>query len=49
MPFWARLLGPGPQPQGGSISLKFLVETTLKSESFDSLIGFLRFLVLKLE
>jgi len=27
--------GPGRQPLGGSISLKFLLETRLQSESFD--------------
>jgi len=32
----------------GSISLKFFVETRLKSKSFDPLIGFLEFLVQKL-
>jgi len=31
------LSGPGPQLQEGSISLKFLVETRLKSESFELL------------
>jgi len=30
-------LGPGHQPLGGSISLKFLLETRLQSESFDTL------------
>jgi len=29
------LPGPGRQPLGGSISLKFLLETRLQSESFD--------------
>jgi len=34
-PFWPRLLGPEPQPQKGRISLKFLVETRLKSGVFE--------------
>jgi len=38
------LSGPGPQLLEGSISLKFLVETRLKSKSFEPLIGFLHFL-----
>jgi len=42
-PFWPRLSGPGIQPQGGSISLKFSVETRLKYESFEPLIDFLAF------
>jgi len=33
------------QPLDGSISLKFLLETRLYSESFEPLIGFLAFLV----
>jgi len=36
------------QPQAGNISLKFLLETRLESESFEPLIGFLTFLVQKL-
>jgi len=40
-------LGTGPQPQG-SISLKVLMETRLKSESFQPLIRFLQLLVQKL-
>jgi len=44
-PFWPWLLGPEPQPQEGNISPMFLVETRLKSESFEPLIGFLMFLV----
>jgi len=47
-PFWPREPDPGPQPQEGSISFKFSVETKLKSESFEPLIGFLAFLVQKL-
>ena len=34
-PLWPTLSGPGRQPLGGSISLKFLLETRLQSESFD--------------
>jgi len=40
---WARA-----QPLGQSVSLKFLLETKLKSESFEPLIDFLAFLVQKL-
>ena len=47
-PFWVRLSSPGPQLHEGRISLKILVETRLKSWSFEPLIGSLRFLVLKL-
>ena len=36
-PPWPTLPGPGRQPLGGSISLKFLLETRLQSESFDTL------------
>jgi len=32
------LPGPGRQPLGGSILLKFLLETRLQSESFDTLV-----------
>jgi len=42
------VLGHGPQLQEGSVLLKFLVETRLKSKSFESLIGFQGFLVQKL-
>jgi len=42
------LFGPGRQPLGGSISLKFLLETRLQSESFDTLDGLLWFRVQKL-
>jgi len=41
-------LGPGFQLQEGSILLQFLVETRLKSVSFESVLGFLGFLVQKL-
>jgi len=46
-PLWRRLPGPRHQTQDGSILLMFLVETSLKSESFKSLIVFLRFLAKK--
>jgi len=39
---------PRTQPLGQSISLKFLLETRLESESFEALINFLAFLVPKL-
>ena len=39
---------PGRQPLGGSISLKFLLETRLQSKSFDTLDDLLGFLVQKL-
>jgi len=44
---WPTLLGPGRQPLGGSISLNFLLETRLQSESFDTLDDLLRFRVQK--
>ena len=44
-PFWLRLPGPGANFQKVSISLKFLLETRLESESFEPLISFLAFLV----
>ena len=47
-PPWPTLLGPGRQPLGGSISLKFLLETRLQSESFDNLYDLLGFRVQKL-
>jgi len=34
---WPTLPGPGSQLLGGSISLKFLLETRQQSESFDTL------------
>ena len=46
--FLATLPGPGRQPLGGSISLKFLLETRLQSKSFDTLDDLLGFLVQKL-
>jgi len=42
------LLGHLRQPLGGSISLMFLLETTLQSESFDTLDDLLGFRVQKL-
>jgi len=42
------LPGLGRQPLGGSISLKFSLETRLQSESFDTLDDLLGFQVLKL-
>ena len=47
-PPWSTLPGPGRQPLGGSISLKFLLETRLQSESFDTLDDLLGFQVQKL-
>jgi len=45
---WPTLPGPGRQLLGGSISLKFLLETRLQSESFDTLDDLLGFRVQKL-
>jgi len=45
---WPTLPGPGLKPLDGSISLKFLLETRLQSESFDTLDDLLRFQVQKL-
>jgi len=47
-PPWPTLPGPGRQPLGGSILLKFLLETRLQSESFDTLDHLLGFRVEKL-
>ena len=47
-PPWPTLPGPGRQPLGDSISLKFLPETRLQSESFDTLDDLLGFQVQKL-
>ena len=44
-PPWHTLPGPGRQPLDGSISLKFLLETKLQSESFDTLDDLLGFQV----
>ena len=40
-PPWPISTGPGPKLLDGSISLKFLFETRLKSESFDTLYNLL--------
>ena len=40
--------GPGPKPLDGSISLRFLLDITLQSESFDTLDDLLGFQVQKL-
>jgi len=45
---WPTLPGPGHQPLGGSISLKFLLEFRLQSESFDTLDDLLGFRFQKL-
>jgi len=47
-PLWPTLPGPGHQPLDGSISLKFLLETRLQSESFDTLDDLMGFQVQKL-
>jgi len=47
-PPWPTLPGPGRQPLGGSILLKFLQETRLQSECFDTLDDLLGFRVQKL-
>jgi len=41
----AHVAWPKTQPLGQSVSLKFLLETRLESESFEPLINFLAFLV----
>ena len=45
---WPTLPGPGRQPLGGSILLKFLLEIRLQSESFDTFDDLLGFQVQKL-
>jgi len=47
-PPWPTLPGPGRQPLGGSVSLKFLLETRLQSKFFDTLDDLLGFRVQKL-
>jgi len=42
-PPWPTLPCPGRKPLGGSISMKFLLETRLQSESFDTLDDLLGF------
>jgi len=44
----AHVAWPSAQPPGQSVSLKYSLETRLKSESFEPLIDFLAFLVQKL-
>jgi len=44
----AHVVWPRSQPLGKSVSLKFSLETRLKSESFEPSIDFLAFLVQKL-
>jgi len=41
-------LGIGPKPLNGNISLMILVETRLKSGSFEPLIGFLGLILIDL-
>jgi len=47
-PPWPTSPGPGCKPSDGSMSLKFLLETRLQSESFDTLDDLLGFQVKKL-
>ena len=47
-PPWPTLLGRGLKPLGGNISLKFLLETRLQFESFDTLDDLRGFRVQKL-
>jgi len=47
-PPWPTSAGPEPKPLDGRISLEFLLETRLQSESFDTLDDLLRFQVQKL-
>jgi len=47
-PPWPTLPGPGGKPLDSSMSLKFLLETRLQSESFDTLDDLLGFRVQKL-
>ena len=47
-PPWPTSPGPGPKPLDGNISLKFLLETRLQSESFDTLDDLLGLRVQKL-
>ena len=44
-PFWPNSSGPRSKPLDGSISFKFLLETRLKSKSFDTLDDLLGFQV----
>jgi len=47
-PPWPTSPGPGPKPLDDGISLKFLLETWLQSEFFDTLDDLLGFRVQKL-
>jgi len=47
-PFWPNSSGPRPKPPDCSILLKLLLETRLKSKTFDTLDDLLRFRVQKL-
>jgi len=47
-PFWLRLPDPGPTASWKNFA-QVLLETRLKSESFEALIGFLAFLVIPQE
>ena len=47
-PPWPTSSDLGPKPLDGSISLKFLLETRLQFESFDTFDNLLRFQVEKL-
>jgi len=47
-PFWPTSSGPSPKPLDGSIPIKFLLETRLKSKFVDTLIDLLVFLIQKL-
>jgi len=48
LPPWPTSPGPGRQSLDGSISLKFLLDSRLQSESFDTLDDLLGFQVQKL-
>jgi len=47
-PFWLRLPGPGPKLLVGSISLKFVFQSTLEFKSLEAMTDFLGFRVQKL-
>jgi len=47
-PFWPTSSGPGLKPLDGSILLKFLLESGIKSKSFNTSINLLGSLVQKL-
>jgi len=46
-PFWPTLPGPGPNSKRKGFREVFIMETRIKSKSFEPLIGFLGFLVQK--